>query len=92
MVGGHQRRGRLRGQRGGALLAEFAPPPAAPSIAVVGVRHAAHDDQRMDAFAARIERGVGRAGLVEGVGGEAPALDLVTALRCASGRDAPPRR
>ena len=47
--------------------------------------HAAHDDQRVDAFAARIEGGVGRARLVEGVGGETPALDLVAALRRALG-------
>ena len=84
MVGGHQGRGRLRRQRGGALLGG----PGRGEQRLdrrIRLGHAAHDDQRMDAFAARLERRVGRAGAVEGVGGEAPALDLVAALRCALG-------
>ena len=52
--------------------------------------HAVHDDHRLDAFAARIERSAGRAGPVEGVGGEAPALDL--AARRDASRAAPRRR
>ena len=80
IVGGHQGGGRLRGQRGGTL--GVGPRRREQRVDhLVRFGHALDDDQRVDAFAARVERELGRAGPVERVGGEAPALDLVRALR-----------
>ena len=79
MVRGHQRGGGARGQRGGA----FGVGAGGGQQTVddgVGMRHAMHDDQRVDAFAAGLEGAVGCRGLVKRRGRQAPALDLVRAL------------
>ena len=80
VIGGHERGGGLGRQRGGALLGGFGRRQQRVDDAV-RMGDAVHDDQRVDALAARVERERGCVGAVEGVAGAAPALDFVRALR-----------
>ncbi len=79
-IGGHQRGGRARRQRRRPLRVGLRHTQQRVDDGV-GMGHAVHDDQRMNALAAHLEGAIGRGGLVEGLGGEAPAFDFVRALR-----------
>ena len=80
VVAGHQRGHRARGQGRGALA-------VAARLGQQGVdhllrqRHALHDDQRLQAVAAGVERTFGVAGAVETQARLLPVFDLQAALR-----------